>query len=112
MSTSRRFEVFAIVFATVAPLVYVIAVENNYALITYHPMTYTFGFGVQQPGEGPAMYWFGWMATAALAGGGAGIVAGLLPAALTRFLRPALAWLVPLGVLIAFVILLRDYFLR
>ena len=96
MSTSRRFEVFAIVFATVAPLVYVIAVENNYALITYHPITYSFGFGAQQPGEGPAMYWFGWMATAALAGGGAGLVAGLLPAALTRFLRPALAWLVPL----------------
>jgi len=112
MSTSRRFEIFAIVFATVAPLVYVIAVENNYALITYHPINYSFGFGVQPPGEGPAMYWFGWMATAALAGGGAGLVAGLLPAALTRFLRPALAWLVPLGVLVAFVILLRDYFLR
>ena len=112
MKTSRSFEIFAIVFAMVFALVYVVAVEQNYALFTYHPITYSLGWGVQAPADGPAMYWFGWMATAALAGGGAGLVAGLLPAALTRFLRPALAWLVPLGVLVAFVILLRDYFLR
>ena len=112
MSTTRRFEIFAIVFATVAPVVYVIAVDQNYALITYHPLNYTFGLGAQPPGEGPAMYWFGWMATAALAGGVAGIVAGFLPAALTRCLRPALAWLVPLAVLGAFAFLLREYFLR
>ena len=112
MSTPKRFETFAIAFATVAPIVYVIAVEKNFALFTYHPMTYTFGLGVQQPDDGPAMYWFGWMATAALAGGVAGALAGLLPAALTRFLRPALAWVVPAGVIAAFAYLLHDYFLR
>lgn len=112
MSTPRRFEVFTIVFAIVAPVVYVIAVDRNYALFTYHPMTYTFGFGAQQPDEGPAMYWFGWLATAAIAGGATAAVASLLPAALTRLLRPALAWIVPAGVIAAFAYLLHDYFLR
>ena len=112
MSTPRRFEIFAIVFAVVAPVVYVIAVDRNYALITYHPMTYTFGFGPQQPGDGPAMYWFGWMATAALSGAAAGAIASLLPAALTRFVRPAMAWVVPAGVIAAFAYLLHDFFLR
>jgi hypothetical protein len=112
MSTPKRLETFAIVFATVAPIVYVIAVEKNFALITYHPMNYSFGLGAQPPGDGPAMYWFGWMATAALAGGAAGVIASFLPATLTRFLRPVLAWVVPAGVIAAFAYLLHDYFLR
>ena len=79
MSPARPLQVFATVFAVVFALVYVIAVEKNYAFFTYHPVTYTFGLWVQPPGEGPAMYWFGWMTTAALAGGGAGLLACLLP---------------------------------
>jgi len=112
MNTPKRFETFVIVFATVAPIVYVITVEKNFALFTYHPMTYSFGLGPQPAGDGPAMYWFGWMATAALAGGAFAAIASLLPATLTRFLRPALAWVVPAGVIAAFAYLLHDFFLR
>ena len=112
MKTSRSFEIFAIVFAVVFALVYVVAVEQNYALFTYHPITYSLGWGVQAPADGPAMYWFGWMATAALAGGVSALVACRLPLGLTRLLRPALAWLVPLGVLLAFGYMLSSFFLR
>jgi len=52
------------------------------------------------------------MATAALTGGVSALVACRLPLGLTRFLRPALAWLVPLGVLLAFGYMLSSFFLR
>lgn len=110
--TPERKQTFVIVFAVVFAVVYVIAVEHNYALFTYHPVTYTFGPGVQAPADGPAMYWFGWLSTATLAAGVTALLACLLPAGLTRRLWSGLAWLVPLGVLIAFGWLLRDYFLR
>lgn len=112
MTASPRLQSFATVFAVVFALVYVIAVEKNYALFTYHPITYSFGPGVQAPGDGPAMYWFGWLATAGLSAAVAGLLACLLPQGLTRRLWSGLSWLVPLGVLIAFGWLLRDFFLR
>jgi hypothetical protein len=108
----RQFQAFATVFAVVFAIVYVIAVDRNYALFTYHPITYTFGLWVQPPGDGPAMYWFGWMATSALAGGVAGLLASLLPQGVTRRLWSGWSWLVPLCVIVAFGYLLSDYFLR
>ena len=63
MTPPRSFPAFAIVFAVVFAVVYVIAVEENYALFTYHPAIGEFGAGVQQPKDGPAMYWYGWLAT-------------------------------------------------
>ena len=112
MTPPRRFEVFAIVFAAVFAVVYVIAVDRNYALFTYQPLNYGFGLWVQPPGDGPAMYWFGWLATSALAAGFAGLLACLLPQGLTRRLWSGWSWLVPAGVIVAFGWLLRDYFLR
>jgi hypothetical protein len=112
MTPSRGFQVFSIVFAVVFAVVYVIAVEKNYALVTYHPEIYEFGLWTQPPREGPAMYWFGWMATSGIAGAAAGLLASLLPQGLTRRLWPGLSWLVPLGALVAFGYLLSDYFLR
>ncbi len=110
--TSRSFEIFAIVFAVGFALVYVVAVEQNSMLFTYHPITYSLGWGVQAAADGAAMYWFGWMATAALAGGVSALVACRLPVGLTRLLHPALAWLVQLGLLLAFGYLLSSFLLR
>ena len=50
------FHPFAIVFPVVYAIAYVIAVENNYALFTYHPALEEFGFLVERPKDGPAMY--------------------------------------------------------
>jgi len=107
---NRTFPVFAIVFAVVYVVVYTLAVWKNYALFTYHPAIYEWGFGVQKPKDGPAMYWYGWMATSIIAGLVAGLAASLVPAA--RRLWPGLAWLVPLGAILFFAWLLRGYFLR
>jgi len=99
-----------VVFAVVFAAAYLLCVEKNYALFTFHPATNTFGWGVEKAGEGPAMYWYGWLATAAIV---ATLVAGLglvLPPA--RRLAPALAWIVPLAVILFFTYLLRNFFLR
>jgi len=107
---SRVFPVFAIVFALVYAVTYALAVWKNYALFTYHPALYEFGIGVQKAKDGPAMYWYGWMATAAIAGSLAGLIACFVPAA--RRLWPGFAWLAPLCVMLFFAWLLRGYFLR
>ena len=109
---SRVFPVFAIVFAVVYAVTYALAVWKNYALFTYHPALNEFGFGVQKPKDGPAMYWYGWMANAAIAGSLAGLLACLMPDTAARRLWPGLAWLVPLCAMLFFAWLLRGYFLR
>jgi hypothetical protein len=108
----RSLALLAIVFTTVYALAYVIAVWKNYPLFTYHPLAGTFALGVEKPQDGPAMYWFGWMATAGLTAAAACIVAWLLPERFARRVASGWAWAIPLGVLIFFAYLLRGYFLR
>ena len=110
--TTARVAAFGIVFAVVYALAYLLAVEKNWALVTYHPQLVEFGLGVEKSREGPAMYWFGWLATAGIIASIAGVLAALLPERATRFLRPALTWLVPLCAMLAFGWLLRGFFLR
>ncbi len=112
MIRSRSFAVFAIVFAVVYPIAYLIAVQKNYALFTYHPAMNQFGVGVQKPQTGPAMYWYGWMATAGIVASATGLVAAWLPERWTRRLRSGWSWLVPLCTMLVFAYLLRNYFLR
>ena len=61
---TRSLRAFVFVFPVVYAIVYAIAVENNYALFTYHPALEEFGFLVERPKDGPAMYWYGWMGEA------------------------------------------------
>jgi len=112
MTPPRRFPVFAIVFGIVFAVVYVIAVEKNYALFTYHPAVNAFGAGVQEAKDGPAMYWYGWLATAGIAASIAGALASFLPESLTRRLWPGWAWVIAVAVMAAFAWILRNFFLR
>jgi hypothetical protein len=111
MIPPRSFSVFAVIFAVVYAVVYVIAVENNYALFTYHAAIGEFDAGVQAPKDGPAMYWYGWMATSGIVAALAGVIAWWLPTQITRHLWSGWAWAAPLAVLGAFAWMLRNYFL-
>jgi hypothetical protein len=112
MKTPHSFGFIAIVFTVAYALAYVIAVWQNYALFTYHPVPGTLAFGVEKPLDGPAMYWFGWMATAGIAAIAACALACIVPARLASRLWSGWSWLAPLGVLIFFAYLLRGYFLH
>jgi hypothetical protein len=112
MTSSRSLAVFVVVFAVVYAVVYVTAVLKNYALFTYHPALESFGLWVERPKEGPAMYWYGWLATSVIAALAAGIIASVIPERLAKRLWSGWSWTVPLGVMIVFGYLLRGYFTR
>jgi hypothetical protein len=100
------------VFVVAYTVAYLLAVWNNYALFTYHPVLGEVVWGVEKPREGPAMYWYGWMSTAALSACAACLLAWLIPQRLMQRLWSGWSWVVPMCVLLLFAYLLRNYFLR
>jgi hypothetical protein len=98
------------VFGVAYALAYVVAVWKNIPLFTYHPIAGTLAFGVEKPQDGPAMYWFGWMGTAALVALAVCAIAALVPPRHAN--RAASAWAWTIAVLVFFAYLLRGYFLR
>jgi hypothetical protein len=111
MTLPRSFPIFAIVFAVVFSIAYVVCVEKNYALFSYHPALNQFGAGVQQPLDGPVMFWYGWLATSGIVATIAGLVACILPQGLARRVWPGWSWAAPVIVMFAFCYLLRNFFL-
>jgi len=107
-----RFSSFAVVFAVVYAIAYAISVLNNYALFTYHPVSGEFGAGVQKGKDGPAMYWYGWLATSGIVACVAGTAAALLPESATRRLWPGLTWLAALIAMAVLAYDLRQFFLK
>jgi hypothetical protein len=103
---------FPIVFAVAFAVVYVMSVLNNYALFTYHPAIGEFGAGVQKGRDGPAMYWYGWMATSGIVASAAAALAAVLPESATRRLWPGLTWLVALVAMAVLAWDLRQFFLK
>jgi len=110
--TSRRLPVFSVVFAAAAAVIYVFAVERNWALFTYHPALGAWGTLATPAQAGPSMYWYGWMTTAAIAAAAIAVIVSRLPENLTRRIPSCLSWAVPLVCMLVFVYLLRGYFLR
>jgi hypothetical protein len=105
-----RLSVFVVVFAAAFALIYVLAVDYNWALFTYGPATGEIGPLVRPASAGPTMYWYGWLLTAALGAAALAALASFVP--LSRRLWPCLSWAVPICVILAFGYILRGYFLR
>jgi len=112
MTPPRSFPVFSVVFAAVFSVAYIVAAEANYPLFTYHPAIGEFGLGFQKPKDGPAMLWYGWIATATIVAFVAGVLACWLPESLTRRLWSGWAWVAPLAVMAAFPWFLKEFFLK
>jgi len=112
MRIAPSYPVFTVIFAAAFSVVYVLAVQNNWALFSYAPATGTFAPLATPAAAGPTMYWYGWIATAAIAAGAVAGLASLLPERITKWVWPGWSWVVPIAVLIAFGYLLSDYFLR
>jgi hypothetical protein len=109
---TSRFPVFAVTFAAVYAAVYYFAVDYNWALFSYGPAVGEWTLFTAPASAGPTMYWYGWIATSALAGAFAGLVVCLLPMRVSRHLWSGLSWLVPLGAMAAFAYLLSGYWTR
>jgi hypothetical protein len=106
MKLEKVFPVFAAAFA----VIYLLAVEQNWALFTYHPKLGEWGWLVEPSRSGPPMYWYGWLATSVLGA----TLASLLSWPLVRRwpIQYWLGWAVPLVVIVIFVYFFRDFFLR
>ena len=112
MNTSRL-STFTIVFSIAYAVLYLLSVEYNWALFTYHPALESFGALVQKPIDGgPAMYWYGWIVTSALGASTIAALACAMPAGLGNRIWSGLAWAVPLAAMFAFVYILRGYFTK
>ena len=109
---TSRFPAFAVTFAAVYAAVYYFAVDYNWALFSYGPAVGEWTLFTQPASAGPTMYWYGWIATSALAGAFAGLVVCLLPMSVSRHLWSGLAWFVPVGAMAAFAYLLSGYWTR
>jgi len=108
MTAARSLPTFTIAFA----ILYLLSVEFNWALFTYHPALEEFGLLAQKPKDGPAMYWYGWIATSAAGASVIAAAASRVPAGSASRLRSGLAWAVPLAAMLAFVYILRGYFTK
>ena len=106
MNLERLSPIFAAAFA----VIYVVSVEQNWALFTYHPRLGEWEWLTKPPKTGPAMYWYGWLATSFLGASAASLA--WLP--LVRRWPPPLwlGWVIPLAVMASFLYFLRSFFLR
>ena len=111
LASSATFRTFAVVFAIVTPVIYVICEMRNWPLFTYHPATDRFdlGFAPAVRDEGPAMHWYGWTAATLIGATILGALAALLPDRVTRKIPLSLTWIMPLAVVPILIYALRFY---
>jgi len=97
-ASSTKFKTFAITFAIVGPVIYMICLQMNWPLFTYHPATnrIAFGWEAARSGEGPNMTWYGWTAMTLLVATVVSFLATLLPESATRKIPLILVWLLPI----------------
>lgn len=95
---SSRLRSFTLVFSLLFPLAYAISDFMGLPLFTWYPAVERLEWGLAQPSsqDGPAMYWYGWVATCLIVCSLAGGLASLLPGRVAAKLPMALVWLLPL----------------
>lgn len=108
---SARLRTFTLVFGIGFAVLYVICDMAALPMFTYHPGTdrVDLGFTPARRDEGPAMYWYGWIATSALGAIILGLVAAVLPEKIASKIPLALAWVVPVVLLPVLIYSLKFY---
>lgn len=111
LASSAAFRTFAVVFAIVTPILYVLCEMRNWPLFTYHPGTgrLDLGWAAAIKDEGPAMYWYGWTATTLVGAAAIGLIAAKLPESMTRRIPLWLVWALPLAAIPVLVYALRFF---
>ena len=110
MTSSLWFRRFAFAYGTAFAVLYVVALARDLALFTVYPSLGVVLLGthhardVAGPSVGfvaPAMYWYGWTATAALGAFILSLVAALLPEQWTRRFWLGWLWVTPVAAMAA-----------
>jgi hypothetical protein len=106
MKLARVFPIFSIAFAAL----YVVVLQYNLPLITYHPAIGEWEWWRAAPKAGPAMYWYGLVITSALGAAAIAAIAALLPPTWLARISGAGTWVVPAAALATIAYILRGYF--
>jgi hypothetical protein len=107
MKLARVLPLFSIVFI----VAYAVALEYNLALFTYYPTVNKFHWAVQSDLPGPPMFFYGWLATAAICAAIVSGIAALLPLRIERW-WPGLPWLAALGAMAFVAYINRVWFIH
>ena len=119
MTSSFAFRRFASAFGTAFAVFYAVALKLDLALFTVYPSLGLIVLGTHRardaadPALGflaPAMYWYGWAASAVCGALVVGLLAALLPEGLTRRIALGWLWMVPVLAMVACVYLTRPWF--
>ena len=119
MKSAHSFHRFVFAYGSAFAILYVIALKLDLALFTVYPSIGVVLLGTHHsrdivaPSMGsflPAMYWYGWTATAALGALIFALVAAQLPERWTRRLWPGWLWVVPALAMMGCVYLTLPWF--
>jgi hypothetical protein len=111
LASSAAFKSFALVFGIATPVIYVACEMQNWPLFTYHPGTdrvqWLYAPAVRN--EGPAMYWYGWIATTLIGSTILGILATMMPERIIRKIPLSLTWIFPVVAVPVLIYALRFF---
>ena len=119
MTSAPAFRRFAIAYGMAFALVYVVARAWGLALFTVYPSFGIVLFGMHRSRDvadpameflAPEIWWYGWIASAAIGAFVIGLVAALFPARWSRRFWPGWVWVTPLVAMIACVYLTIPWF--
>ena len=96
------------VFSLIACLAYTLAYYFDWPLFQYYLEENRFHLTAQPASSGPPILWYGWLATAILAGG---VCALILPRRLLTRVLPDLVWLIPCALIVAALMYEARWFL-
>jgi hypothetical protein len=105
-------ERLAAVFVVAFAIIYAPTMDYNWTFATYHPIQGIWQMGRAPPlgGGSPAMYWYGFVITAAIGAAAVTALAALIPDNLMeRVPWRTLAWVVPLCVIVYIAYILLPY---
>jgi hypothetical protein len=108
MTSWRLFRRFAFLYAPAFAVLYALVLAKDLAMFTVYPTLGIFVLGAQHSqdaapsiGGVPAMYWYGWTATAALGAVMLGIIGAFFPERWTPRISLTWLWIVPASTMIA-----------
>jgi hypothetical protein len=109
--STSRLAIFSLVFGPANAILYWISDIYKFPIFSFYPATYRmeWGWTPTTVDDGPAMYWYGWIATALLGSTLLGLLAAFSPVALRQKIPPAISWLIPCLLVPAMVYSLKFY---
>jgi hypothetical protein len=99
----------ATAFSLSASITYTLAYYFNWPLFRYYPAVNQISWHAQSPTAGASILWYGWLATAVLAGV---VIAVVLPTHWVKRVWDDIQWSIPLGLVIAVLIYEMRWFVH